>query len=78
MVTVWGSTLVGDMLVVHLDATRQGLELLVEKVPLTFTTNADGYRYDTATWADLSVNMRLHQIMIQFDDQGMEQTRSVA
>lgn len=76
MHTVWGSSLASDMIVVHLDDTRQGLELQVEKVPLTFTTNVDGYRYDTATWADLGVNMRLHQAMILFDDQGPEQTRS--
>jgi hypothetical protein len=78
MHTQWGSTLKGDMLVMQLDDVRQGLELQVEKVPLTFTTDADGYRYDTATWADLGVNMRLHQFMILFDDQGPEQTRSVA
>jgi hypothetical protein len=77
MHTQWASTLAGDMIVVHLDDTRQGLELLIEKVPLTFTTNPDGLRYDTATWADLSTNMRLHQFMLLFDDQGPEQTRSL-
>jgi hypothetical protein len=76
MHVVYGSTRVGDMLVMMLDDTRQGLEIQIEKVPLTFTTNADGYRFDTATWVDLSVAMRLHQIMIQFDDQGPEQSRA--
>jgi hypothetical protein len=78
MHVLYGTTTVGDMLVLLLDDTRQGLELQIEKVPLTFTTNSDGYRFDTATWADLSVNMRLHQTMIIYDDQGPEQTRVAA
>lgn len=78
MSVLYGTTTTGDMLVLQLDDTRQGLELQIEKVPLTFTTNADGYRFDTATWADLSVNMRLHQAMILYDDQGPEQSRLAA
>jgi len=78
MTQQWGSNLIGDMIVVHIDAARAGLELQIEKVPLTFTTDADGYRFDSATWADLSVNMRLHQCMLQYDDLGPESTRSVA
>jgi len=78
MHVLYGNTQTGDMLVLQLDDTRQGLELQIEKVPLTFTTNSDGYRFDTATWADLSVNMRLHQAMILFDDQGPEQSRVAA
>jgi hypothetical protein len=75
---LWGSTLNGDLLVLGLDGTRQGIELQIEKVPLTFTTQSDGYRIETATWADLSVNMRLHQFILSYDDQGETQTRSVA
>jgi hypothetical protein len=78
MHTVYGSSLASDMVVVMLDDTRQGLELQIEKVPLTFTTDADGYRFETATWADLGVNMRLHQLMLLFEDAGPEQTRSIA
>jgi hypothetical protein len=78
MHTVYGSSLASDMVVMVLDDTRQGLELQIEKVPLTFTPDADGYRYETATWADLGVAMRLHQLMILFEDGGPEQTRSVA
>lgn len=78
MAVLYGTTTTGDMLVLGLDDTRQGLELQIEKVPLTFTTNSDGYRFDSATWADLGVNMRLHQAMILFDDQGQEQSRNAA
>lgn len=78
MNVLYGTTRTGDMLVLHLDDTRQGLELQIEKVPLTFSTNSDGYRFDTATWADLSVNMRLHQVTLLFDDQGPEQSRLAA
>jgi hypothetical protein len=78
MNVLYGTTTTGDMLVLLLDDARQGLELQIEKVPLTFTTNSDGYRFDTATWADLSVNMRLHQAMILYDDQGPEQSRLAA
>lgn len=66
--TSYASTLTGDLLVVHPDNVRQGLELQFEKVVLPGGT----------TFADLGVNMRLHQFSILLNDQGLESNRSVA
>lgn len=71
--TEYGSTLTGDLITFHNDNARQGLELQFEKVPLTFDAN-----HDTATWADLGVNMRLHQFTVLVNDMGTEQNRSTA
>jgi hypothetical protein len=71
--TSYASTLVGDLLVVHNDNMRQGLELQIEKVPLTFDSN-----HDTATWAALSTAMRLNQFTVLVSDEGLEQNRSTS
>jgi hypothetical protein len=65
--TSYASTLTGDLIVVHNDNVRQGLEIQFEKVVLP-----------NGTSADLGTNMRLHQFSILLNDQGLEQNRSVA
>jgi hypothetical protein len=69
--TQYDTTRIGDLLVVHNDNMRQGLELQIEKVPLTFDSN-----HDTATWADLGVNMRLHQFTMLVNNEGTEMNRA--
>jgi hypothetical protein len=65
--TSYASTLVGDLIVVHNDNVRQGLEIQFEKVVLP-----------SGSSVDLGVNMRLHQFSVLLNDQGLEQNRSVA
>lgn len=71
--TEYHSTLVGDLLATFNDNMRQGLELQIEKVPLTFDSN-----HDTLTWADLGVVMRLHQFTILVKSGGTEQSRATS
>jgi hypothetical protein len=71
------STTVGDLLTLHNDDAWQGLELQIEKVPLTFSANADGVRFDSSTYADLGVAMRLHQFTWLMGDAGMEMNRTL-
>jgi hypothetical protein len=54
--TVYMSTAVGDFNTQRAAELRNAFELQFEKVPLTFDGN-----HDTATDADLHVNLRLHQ-----------------
>lgn len=72
--TDYRSTLVGDLVAFTNGNMRRGFELQIEKVPLTFDSNGD-----TLTWADLAVNMRLHNVTLVVSDSGMPDTnRSVA
>lgn len=64
--TEYLSTLGGDLTMVNTTHLRRGFELQVEKVPLTFNANGD-----TLTWADLSVNMRLHTISYVVIESGL-------
>jgi len=63
------STLVGDLVSVVSSNIRRGFELQFEKVPLTYDANGD-----TLTWADLGVNMRLHQFTVMLSDSGLPDT----
>lgn len=63
------STLVGDLVSVISSNIRRGFELQIEKVPLTFDANGD-----TATWADLGTNMRLHHFTLMLSDSGLPDT----
>lgn len=65
--TSYGSTLTGDLIVVHNDNVRQALELQFEKVVLP-----------SGASVDLGTNMRLHQWTMLLNDQGLEQNRSAA
>lgn len=69
--TQYSTTVVGDLLTVHNDNMRQGIELQIEKVPLTFDSN-----HDTLTRASLVTNMRLHQFTMLVDDGSLEQNRA--
>ena len=71
--TSYASTFIGDLLVVHNDNMRQGLELQIEKVPLTFDSN-----HDTATWAALETAMRLNQFTVLVINAGLEQNRATS
>jgi len=74
------STLVGDLVHFNRQDIRRGFELQIEKVPLTFSTASDvnGLRFDTATWADLATNMRLHSITYEVEDGGPDNNRNTA
>lgn len=78
--TDYVSTLVGDLVQFNRANIRRGFELQIEKVPLTFDTSTDvnGLRYETATRADLSTNMRLHNITYMVDDGGPDTNRNAA
>jgi hypothetical protein len=65
--TQYASTLLSDLLRVHNDNSRQGLEIQFEKVPLTFDSN-----HLTTTSADLGVNMRLHQFTVLVSNEGLD------
>jgi hypothetical protein len=67
--TDYVSTLAGDLVSVVNANIRRGFELQVEKVAVTFDSNGD-----TATWADLGVNMRLHSITYMASDTGLPDT----
>lgn len=71
--TQYGSTLTGDLIEFHQDNARMGIELQIEKVPLTFDSN-----HDTLTWADLGTAMRLHQFTLVATDGGPEMNYSSA
>jgi hypothetical protein len=78
--TDYVSTLVGDLVHFNRSNIRRGFELQIEKVPLTFdtSTDANGLRYETATWADLGTNMRLHNITYMLEDGGPDTNRNAA
>jgi hypothetical protein len=67
--TDYVSTLAGDLVSIVNSNIRRGFELQIEKVPLTFDANGD-----TLTWADLGINMRLHQITYMVSEQGYPDT----
>jgi hypothetical protein len=69
--TQYVSTRIGDLLVAHNDNARQGIELEIQKVPITY--DADG---NATLTADLSTNMRIHQFTWMLGDTGNEQNRS--
>lgn len=71
--TQYGSTIAGDLIEFHQDNARMGIELQIEKVPLTFDSN-----HDTLTWADLGTAMRLHQFTLVATDGGPEMNYSSA
>lgn len=71
--TQHGSTITGDLIEFHQDNARMGIELQIEKVPLTFDSN-----HDTLTWADLGTAMRLHQFTLVATDGGPEMNYSGA
>lgn len=68
--TVYGSTLTGELDATQAPEIAGGFELQFEKVPLTFDSN-----HDTLTWADLGVNMRLHQFTYVLKDAGEDMNR---
>jgi len=74
------STLVGDISHFNRSNIRRGFELQIEKAPLTFSTSSDanGLRFETATWADLNTNMRLHNITYMVEDGGPDTNRNAA
>ena len=76
--TDYVSTLVGDLVQFNRSNIRRGFEFQIEKVPLTFDTSTDvnGLRYETATWADLDTNMRLHNVTYMVEDAGPDTNRS--
>jgi hypothetical protein len=72
------STLVGDLVHFNRSNIRRGFELQIEKVPLTFSTATDvnSLRFETASWTDLGVNMRLHNITYMVEDGGPDANRN--